>query len=110
VTTQSSIDQRTVEDEPPDFAAWLTQQAKGKTNAELSEALMTLVKACLDTGKKGTLRLTFTVEPEDDHLIVKDEIVLKVPEHNRPAAVWFYDPDAGALVRNDPTQPALFRS
>lgn len=110
MTSQPSTDQQTLDDEPPDFAAWLTQQAKGKTNAEMSEALRTLVRACLDTGKKGTLKLTITVKPDGDHLIVSDEIGLNTPEHNRPAAVWFAEPDTGALVRNDPTQPALFRS
>lgn len=110
MSTEPTTQQPAVDDDPPDFAAWLTQQARGKTNDELSESLRTLVAACIDTGKKGTLRLTITVEPDGDHLIVKDEIAVKCPEHDRPAAVWFYDPGAGALVRHDPSQPALFRS
>jgi hypothetical protein len=107
VSTQPANPDTAVDDDPPDFAAWLTQQAKGKTNTELSEALQTLVRACLDTGKKGTLTLRITVEPDGDHLIVKDEIAVKCPEHNRPAAVWFAD-GSGALVRNDPNQLSLY--
>ena len=105
---QPATGQQSIDDDPPDFAAWLTQQGRGTTNEELSEALRTLVKACIATGKKGTLRLTITVAPDGDHLIVSDEIALKTPEHNRPASVWFSEGDQ--LVRNDPNQPHLFRS
>ena len=108
MTTEPTTDKPTVDDEPQDFAAWLTQQGRGTTNQELSEALRTLVKACIDTGKKGTLRLTVTVAPDGEHLIVSDEIAVKCPEHNRPASVWFADGEH--LVRNDPNQPHLFRS
>jgi len=91
------------------FAAWLQEQARGKTHLELSEALHDLVAKVRDTGKKGTLVLKVTVEPLDhdgDAMKVTDAIELKLPEHDRPASVAFVD-HAGNLTRKDPKQPEL---
>jgi hypothetical protein len=92
--TETDVVKPVVEDDPPDFAAWLTQQARGKTNAELSEALRTLVAACIDTGKKGSLRLTITVAPDGDHLIVTDEIAEFVEQH----VAAFAHPEAATML------------
>ncbi|NUO58975.1 MAG: hypothetical protein HOV78_20125, partial [Hamadaea sp.] len=60
-----------------------------------------------DTGKKGAITLTITVEPmkkaEDRMVVVGDKIAIKLPEHDRPAAVWFVGKD-GNLQRDDPDQ------
>lgn len=95
-------------DQPPvrPFADWLREQAKGHTHDELSEALHDLVARVRDTGKKGTLQLSISVElmkGSDNALMLKDEIKLKLPEHDRDTSLFFADRH-GNLVRNDPNQ------
>lgn len=86
------------------FADWLQEQAKGRTHNELGEGLHDLIARVKDTGKKGSLTLTVTVEPmkkDPALLVVSDVINLKLPEHDRPAAVYYADDD-GNLTRDDP--------
>lgn len=94
---------------PQPFAAFLRMHGRGRSHDELSEALHTLVGRVRDTGKKGTLTFTVSVEPQkkDDRVvIVSDKIALRLPEHDRPAAIWFVGRD-GNLQRDDPDQPEL---
>lgn len=91
------------------FAAWLQAQASGKTHDELSEALWDLTERVRDTGKRGTLALTITVEPLKDDpsvLCVSDEIRVKLPEYPRPASIYWRDRN-GNLSRQNPAQPEL---
>lgn len=92
------------------FAAWLREQASGKTHDELSEALWDLTQRVQETGKKGTLTLVVTVEPmpktDGQVLVTHDEIKLKLPEYSRDASVAYVDRD-GNLCRNNPLQPEL---
>ncbi len=91
------------------FAEFLREHGRGRTHDELGEALHTLVGRVRDTRKKGTVTLTVVVEPmkkDDRVVIVSDKIAIKLPEHDRDAAVWFVGHD-GNLVRNDPNQPEL---
>lgn len=105
----TTVDRTTGEitDEPRvrPFADFLREQAKGHSHEELSEGLRDLVARVLDTGKKGTLTYTVTVEQikDGDALIVKDEIKLKLPEHDRDSSLFWADRD-GNLVRQDPNQ------
>lgn len=88
------------------FADFLRETAQGKTHEELSEGLQDLVARVLDTGKKGALTLKINVEPMKGggkQLLVSDEITLRLPEHDRQAAVFFADRENN-LVRNDPRQ------
>ena len=65
-----------------------------------------LIQKVKDTGRKGSVTLTITVEPmkkDDRMVVVSDSLKLRLPEHDRPAAVWFVDRD-GNLARNDPDQ------
>jgi hypothetical protein len=41
-----------------------------------------------------------------DEIVVSDAIKLKLPEHDRPAALYFVD-KSGNAVREDPNQPAF---
>lgn len=95
---------------PTPFTEFLTKQSRGKTLVELSEGLHELVARVMDTGKPGVLTLKVKVEVmkgSDDTVTVSDEITLKLPEHDRPASVWFQDAD-GAITRNDPAQQLTF--
>jgi hypothetical protein len=91
------------------FAAFLREQAGGKTHDELSDALRDLVGRVQDTGKKGSLTLVVNVEPlkgDTDTLVIKDEIKLRLPEHDRKASLFFVASD-GNLTRENPNQPQL---
>jgi hypothetical protein len=94
-------------DSPPvrPFADFLREQARGHSHEELSEALRDLTSRVTDTGKKGTITYTVTIEPTKgtDALTVSDQIKLKFPEHTRGASLFFRDKD-GNLVRSDPNQ------
>ena len=88
------------------FGDWLRDQNRGQTHDELSEALYELVGKVNDTGKKGTLTYTVTVEPmknNPDVLVVKDTVKVKSPEIERKPSMFFTDRH-GNLTRNDPNQ------
>lgn len=91
------------------FAAWLCQLGGGKTETELTDNLRELVQRVEETGKKGSLQLTISVQPlkaNPDLVVVHDEIKLRKPEHDRkPSTFWQQD---GALLRNDPNQRSIF--
>jgi hypothetical protein len=96
------------EDRPDvqDFATWLLQQSNGRSHDELSAGLHDLVAKVVETGKKGSVTYTVTVEPLDkdgDAMKVTDEIKLKLPEHDRKASIFYPDGD-GNLSRRDPNQ------
>ena len=91
------------------FSDFLRDQNRGRTHDELSDGLNDLVAKVKDTGKKGTLTLTVSVEPmkgNEDALLVHDEIKLKLPEHDRGSSIFFADDDHN-LRRDDPNQPAF---
>lgn len=88
------------------FSDFLREHGRGRTHEELGEALHTLVARVKDTGKKGSVTLTIVVEPmkkDERLLVVGDKIAIKLPEHDRPSAVWFVGKD-GNLQRDDPDQ------
>lgn len=92
---------------PRDFGSFLLEQARGKTHDELSQALHDLTAKVIETGKKGSLILTLSVGLLDKDpvsgLIITDQIKVKLPEHDRPASV-FYPDRHGNLSRRDPNQ------
>ena len=88
------------------FSDFLREHGAGRTHDELSEALHDLIRKVKDTGKKGSVSLAIVVEPvkKDERLvIVSDKITLRMPEHDRPSAMWFTDRN-GNLTRSDPDQ------
>lgn len=90
------------------FAQFLQEQRSGGLHGELSEALKTLVQSVDEHRKAGTLTLTVKVAPNADGVTVTvtDKIVLKAPEAERGAAIFFIDND-GSLQRRDPRQIEL---
>lgn len=91
------------------FAAWLQEQARGKSHTELSIALHDLVAKVRETGKKGTLVFKVIVEPLDKEMTalkVSDDIDLRLPQHDRPTSIAYVD-RAGNLTRKDPAQLEL---
>jgi len=92
------------------FADFLREQARGTTHEELGESLHDLVARVRDTGKKGSLQLTITVElldkDPDGPLVIADQIKLRLPEHDRKPSIFYTDAD-GNLSRTDPQQLAF---
>lgn len=98
------------QDDATDFLVVLSELGRGATSRELSETMRTIVSRVMDTGKTGTLMLTIKVEPmkgAERQYVISDQIKAKIPEHDRPASLFFSDSD-GNLLREDPDQPALF--
>lgn len=91
------------------FAAYLTETNKGRTHAELSEGLHDLTAEVLRTGKKGSIQLTITVEPDDvesRRLTVSELVAVKMPRPTARKSIFWSDDD-GSLVRSDPMQMSL---
>ena len=84
----------------------LSEQRKGKMANEASDALARVVKACRDTGKKGSLTIKLSIRPTSSEMMVSDEITEKTPKPDAAASV-FYDDQEGNLSRTDPNQEEL---
>lgn len=90
------------------FAAFLTEHRGGLLHGELSDALKEVVLAAVETGKKGSLQVQITIEPNADGatVTISDKIAVKLPEAERGAAIFFFDAE-GNLSRRDPRQMEL---
>ncbi|MFE0021936.1 hypothetical protein [Amycolatopsis sp. NPDC059021] len=105
--TDSKTEQKA---EPRDFAAFLMEHRRGKSHAELSEALRDLVVAVEETRKAGTLTYTLKIKPQErtpGAVMVADQIKCSLPGHERSESIFFAT-ETGELIRNDPRQTALF--
>lgn len=89
------------------FADFLAEHNKGVSHRKVSEALQEVVTAVVETGKKGSVALTVSVEPmkgaEDGTLMITVNTTSKVPVEPVKAAVFYAD-DEGNLTRTDPRQ------
>jgi hypothetical protein len=88
------------------FADVLLDQASGRTHQELTVKLHKLIGDVIDTGKKGTLTLTLSIEPLKDAegmLTVHDAVTVKTPQRPRKPSTFFTTSD-GNLSRDNPEQ------
>jgi hypothetical protein len=87
----------------------LAELRRGRLQVELTDALHELLAACTDTGKKGQLVLTLTIEPkkvnelETPQITVTDQINTKKPRRSVLPSTFFLD-DTGNPTRRDPHQ------
>lgn len=91
------------------FADFLQEHNKGQGHRQAGEALQRLVGAVLDTGKKGSVTLTVSVEPmkgAPDTFVTIVDVKEKLPT-NPPKGAVFYADDDHNLTRADPNQPTL---
>lgn len=91
------------------FAASLQEMDRGRTHADLSEALHNLTGAVVELGKAGELVLRIKVSPlgaDTTQLKVTAAIALKLPQPEPKASIFWADDD-GNLSRNDPQQLTL---
>jgi hypothetical protein len=98
--------------EAPDqsfFSTWLAQHRRGELDAEIALALDDVTRAAQATGKPGSIQIVLTVKPNPhaDSVILVDEIKVKTPQPDRPAAIYYVGDD-GRLQRDDPTQTRFF--
>lgn len=93
------------------FAEFLQEQRAGVLHAEVGEALNELVAAVHDIGKPGELTLIIRVKPAarnaSETVVVEDEVKMKLPQQDRPAAIFFVDKEFN-LTRNNPFQVEMF--
>lgn len=91
------------------FAAMLQDIQAGAVADDAAERLQDLVAAVNETGKKGQLVLTITVQPlkGNTHAVnVSGEVSLKAPKPEAHAGVFFFDKD-GNLLRENPKQATI---
>jgi hypothetical protein len=92
------------------FSEWLATHRRGELDTELTAALAELTSAVHDLGKAGNISLKISVKPGGGRgrtVLVVDAIVVKAPEADREAAVFFVD-GAGNLRRDDPYNESMF--
>lgn len=88
------------------FSNWLREVQTGRTHDELSEKLHELIAAVVETGRKGSLAVKFTIAPMKNSthiLVVDDQVALSLPAYDRETTVFFPDKH-GNLSRKDPNQ------
>lgn len=91
------------------FASFVIEQRNGGLHAEASDCLAQVVKAVQDHGKGGSVIIKIDIKPGSkgtNTLVVSDRVEVKVPQGDRPAALYFPD-ENGNLHRSDPRQQSL---
>lgn len=91
------------------FLETLRQLNSGRTHEECSKSLNELVQKCRATGKKGTIQLTITVNPDNGdtgQYFLDDQIKVVKPEFKRAKTLMYGTPE-GNLQRTDPNQGEL---
>lgn len=90
----------------PSFAAWIAEHRNGLADADLSDALRSLVDAVTRYDKAGKLTLTITIKRSGDTVMVTDVVAVKLPQPPPDERHYFVD-ENGALTRRNPLQPSL---
>ncbi len=94
------------EGEPFNFAEFLAEFGKGATNRVASERMQDIVKACAETGRKGSLTIKIEIGSAGGIAELRAKISCTKPEPALPGGVYFAT-EAGALVEEDPRQLKL---
>lgn len=89
----------------------LREYRNGRAADVASQKLAELVQAVDETGKAGSLTITFKVKPEKgggSQKTIACDVKAKMPDTDLPEAVFFSDGD-GSLHRADPQQREMFK-
>lgn len=94
-----------------DVATFLAGHLSGRTVEEISAEFHTLLDAVREHGKKGSMTITFVVEPpangvDNAPLPIGIESAIKAPKSTPVKSLYFLDAD-GNPVREDPRQLAI---
>lgn len=102
---------------PIDFTEVVTQHSNGSLVPQLNMLLQDLISACIDTGKKGSITLSFSIEPipvnGGGHQVeLTPKLDSKNPRFDTPTGVFFVEKNKEGrpvgLNREDPRQTKLF--
>lgn len=92
------------------FYDFLREHRAGLTGQEAGKGLNDLVAAVVDTGKAGTLTITFKIKPlgrdKGDGLEVSADVVVKSPTLPKGVSIFYPTPNNN-LQRQDPRQADL---
>jgi hypothetical protein len=91
---------------PSTFERFLRAYRAGGLADELSRAVADVAAACRETGKKGTVTLTITLDPHGRTITVSDDVKAKAPNPPKLSEI-FYPDDSGHLHKEDPAQLRL---
>lgn len=84
---------------------------RGDFVADVDSAIAEVVQAVQETGKKGAITITLSIERKDTKsgsvISITDKIKQKLPELPTPETYLWSD-DAGNLFEDDPRQGKLF--
>lgn len=96
--------------ETKDFTEVVDAIDAGGLTQELNEKLQKVVQAVRETGKKGSVSLTLSIDMKGAQVEVTSKVKTKAPNPDRPAQFFYYDED-GNLFGRDPRQTEIdFRS
>lgn len=98
-------------DDVMEISALLIGHLNGRSHEEISREFHQLVEAVQAHGKKGSIAITFTVEPpasgmDGSPISIAVESAVKAPKATAPRAIYFVDDD-GNPTRQDPRQIAF---
>ena len=79
---------------------------KGRFLEELNQAVADTVKACLETGKPGSVTIKLSFDPLGETIALKDQITPKLPKPDK-APTTFFATEEGQLSRNNPKQTEM---
>lgn len=88
----------------------LREYRNGRAAEVASQKLAELVQAVDETGKPGSITITFKVKPEKgggSQKTIACDVKAKMPDFDLPEAVFFSDGE-GSLHRSDPQQREMF--
>ena len=93
------------------FAVFLQELRDGRTHAELSDQLATVLEKVKETGKAGEITLKLKVRPagrgaDVDKIVVADSVTIKLPNPER-GEDFFWLTEENDLSRNHPRQGGL---
>ncbi len=88
------------------FADFLAEFGKGTTNRVASERMREIVKACTETGRKGSITIKLEVGAVGGVAELRAKISVTKPEPALPGGVYFAT-EEGGLVEEDPRQLRL---
>lgn len=89
------------------FTDVLGEIEAGQFLEDITKELRKLVNAVREVRKPGAIKLAFKISPTGRGSVEIDaKMDSTIPEHDRPATVFFMTPD-GTLLRDDPAQIKL---
>jgi hypothetical protein len=100
-----------VRDERTPFSSYLIDIDRGRVEADATDRLAEAVKAVETTGRKATVTVTLTIEPQDPKtfdetgiLVVEGDAKATLPRVRRPASIFYATGIDGQMTRQDPNR------